>query len=116
MEITVNNNGEKIKLNAKKLGRFSRGIGLMFRSKNTNNLLFDFDRDVTMSITSFFVFFDFLALWLDADNNIVDKKIISPFTLSIRPNTKFRKLVEIPYSKDNYRIIKFFLGKGERFK
>jgi len=88
----------------------------MFRSKNTNNLLFDFDRDVTTSITSFFVFFPFLAVWLDGNNKVVDSRIINPFQLSVRPKNNFRRIIEVPLSESTEEIIKFFLGKEERFK
>ena len=105
MKIIIKHHNKKIKLNAKKLGKFSRGLGLMFRSKNTNNLLFDFDRDVTTSITSFFVFFPFLAIWLDENNKVIDKKIVKPFTLSIKPKTEFKRLIEIPINSKNKEIV-----------
>ena len=116
MQVIVKDHNKKIKINLKKTGLFTRGSGLMFRTKNTDNLLFEFGKDVRISITSFFVFFPFLAIWLDKNNNVVDKKIVKPFILSIKPRNKFRKIIEVPLRENTEDIIKFFLGKGERFK
>lgn len=90
---------------------FFIGIGLMFRGKNTNNLLFDFGKNVRMAIHSVFVFFDFLAVWLDENNQVIDVKLIKPFSLHFCPKESFFRLVEIPINEKNKEIIEFFVGK-----
>ena len=79
----------------------------MFKGKETSNLLFDFKRAGRHSITSFFVFFPFLAVWLDSDNNVLEKKIVQPFKLSVRPKEKFSRLVEIPINDSNSKLLNF---------
>ena len=115
MEISIKHKGKILKLEAGECGVFKKGIGLMFRSKNTENLLFPFSSDVRISIHSFFVFFPFLAVWLDGENRVMELKIVRPFTMVIRPKKKFRKLVELPLNNKNTRIVDFLVGK-ERFK
>ena len=99
---------KSIKINVRKLGVFSKGIGLMFKSRESENLLFNFNKDVKISIHSFFVFFPFLVLWLDAENNVLEWKIVKPFCLRVLPKNKFRRFVEIPINEENKEIIKFF--------
>lgn len=90
------------------LGKF---FGLMFRSKNTNNLLFEFSKDAAVSMHSLFVFFPFLAVWLDGKNNVIEYKIVKPFTLYIKPKKRFDKILEFPINRKNNKIIKFFVGR-----
>jgi uncharacterized membrane protein (UPF0127 family) len=106
---------KKIELKVKRLGLFGRFSGLMFKSNETGNLLFEFNHDVNMAIHSFFVSFDFIALWLDEKNRVVEWKIVKPFTVAVKPKKRFRKLIEIPFNNDNSKILRFFVGK-ERFK
>ena len=101
--------------NLHKLGFIGRFTGLMLRSRKTRNLLFDFGSDVSIPIHSLFVFFPFLAIWIDSDNNVLEWQIIRPFRLSALPKKKFRKLVEVPLNSSNMKITEFFVGK-ERFK
>ena len=90
------------------LGKYS---GLMFRSSKTSILIFSFKRDVNMAIHSYFVFFKFLAVWVDEKGNVLETKIILPFTTVIRPKRPFRKLIEIPFNSENNKLIRFFVGK-----
>lgn len=90
------------------IGRFT---GLMFKRKNTRNLLFDFGKESKIAIHSFFVFFSFLALWLDEDNNIIDWRIVNPFEFYVCPKNSFYRLVEIPINDKNKETIEFFVGK-----
>jgi uncharacterized membrane protein (UPF0127 family) len=83
-------------------------LGLMFRTKNTKNLLFSFNEPTRIAIHSLFVFHDFLAVWLDKDNNVLEYKLVTPFTLSIKPSKIFSKLVEIPFNDQNKNIFHFF--------
>ena len=105
----------KIILSAQRVSFWRRGIGLMFRTKQTENLLFEFKRYGNRPITSVFVFFPFLSLWLDSANNVVDFKIIRPFTPEIYAKNNFMKLVEIPFNDRNKKIIGFLVGE-EKFK
>ncbi|MCW8966649.1 MAG: DUF192 domain-containing protein [Candidatus Pacearchaeota archaeon] len=106
---TINYKNKKIELKIKKVSFFGKGIGLMFRTKNTKNLLFELSKDTKRAIHSYFVFFDFLAIWLDKNNKVIEYKIIEPFELSISPKKEFRKLIEIPINDKNREIIKFFV-------
>lgn len=74
--------------------------GLMFtRRKNARALLFDFPEQTTIAIHSFFVFFPFLALWLDDKNDILEFKIVRPFVPYVKPKKSFSRLLEIPLNE-----------------
>ncbi len=115
MNINLIEGKKRINVNVKKVSFFGKFSGLMFKNRNTKKLLFEFSHDVNISIHSLFVFFPFLAVWLDDKNRIVEKTIVNPFILSVKPQKKFRKLVEIPLCNENKRIIDFLVGK-KRFK
>ncbi len=103
----------KISVPVKETGFFSKALGLTFRTSQTKPLLFDFQREVYQrgALTSWFVFFPFLAVWLDKNNRVLEFKIISPFTLKILPKKPFRRIVEVPLNAKNKKIIGFFVGK-----
>ena len=111
MRIVVDSNDKKIGISVKKTNLLTRFTGLMFKPRRTSNLLFDFDKERRWSIHSFFVFFDFLALWLDKSNNVIEWRIVSPFRFFVVPSKPFRKLVEIPINRGNKELIDFFVGK-----
>lgn len=115
MKIILIEKNKKIKINVKKVSFFGKFSGLMFKNKNTSNLLFEFSKNVNISIHSLFVFFPFLAVWLDDKNKVVEKRIVKSFILSVKPIKKFRKLVEIPLNNENKKIIDFLVGR-KRFK
>ncbi len=74
---------------------FSRG--LMFRKReNARALLFKFNKPTSFSFTSLFVFFPFVIIWLDRDNNVLDVKKIKPFTWHIPSVKGYHKVLEIP--------------------
>lgn len=102
---------KKIDVRVKKVSSLGKFTGLMFKSKNTENLLFDFKNDVKMAIHSYFVFFSFLAVWVNDKHEVLEWKIVNPFISIIRPKKSFRKLVEIPFNSVNIGIIEFFVGK-----
>jgi len=104
---------KSINIFVKKVSDFERFSGLMFRSKETMNLLFDFPYYTNMSLHSWFVFFPFLAVWLDKKNNVLDFKIVKPFCLSVNSKKIYRKFIEIPLNTRNKKIIKFFRRKGK---
>ena len=99
----------------KRANIFQRLFGLMFKSNKTDNLLFDFQKETNLSLHSLFVFFPFLVLWLNKDNEIIKSRLCKPFELKISTNKLFCKIVELPFNNDNKQIICFFVGK-ERFK
>lgn len=117
MRLNVSFNGKKISLEVKKTGFFRKGFGLMFRSRNTSNLLFEFRDFVTWkgNLTSYFVFFKFLTLWMDDKNNVVDFRIIEPFVFSVKQKNRFCKIVEIPFNGRNKKLISKFLSKKDFF-
>lgn len=115
MKIYVSYRGKKIPIDVLTTSFIRKGLGLTFRTRNTKNLLFDFNRPVTWegNLTSLFVFFPFLTLWLDKKNKVIDSKIIKPFVLSISQKNKFYKIVEIPLNKSNFSLVKRFIGTKE---
>ena len=108
-KISFNYRRKKISILAKRLSFFGRFTGLMFTKKeNAKALLFDFKKPTNISIHSWFVFFPFIALWLDDKNKIIKIKIVKPFSLPISPEKKFTKLVEIPLNNRFKKFKKYF--------
>lgn len=100
--------GKKFKIKARKCGFFS--FGLMFRSRNTMSCLFEFKKDSKFKISSLFVFFPFVAIWLGEKNKIVDFRVVKPFNFAISSKKPFKKLVEIPINKRYDGLIKLLVG------
>ena len=107
-EIIIKYKGRKIKFNVRKAKGLNRIFGLMFRSKKTGNLLFEFDKDVKISFHSLFVFFPFLILFLDGENKVIDYEIVRPFKFWVDCRKSFKKVIEIPLNDKNKEIISFF--------
>ena len=94
------------------------GFGLMFKNKKSAKpLLFSFRFLTNMSIFSFFIPFDFLAVWIDKENKIIDVKRVRPGEVGLHPRKRFKKLLEIPMTK-NYRSVANFIFRnyGKFFK
>ncbi|MCX6746659.1 MAG: DUF192 domain-containing protein [Candidatus Pacearchaeota archaeon] len=105
---------DRINLVAEECGFFRRFIGLMFSSrKNAKILLFNFKKPWKIRIHSFYVFFPFIAVWLDKSNNIVDIKTVKPFTFSVFSKKPAFKLIEIPIN-DHYKQIITILTTSRR--
>jgi uncharacterized membrane protein (UPF0127 family) len=101
--------GRKIKVNAKECSLFGEFKGLMFSKKEKAEiLLFNFSIKQKIRIHSFFVFYDFIAVWLDDKNKAVDIKIVKPFKFCVSPKEECFKLVEIPLNRKNRKISKKF--------
>jgi len=99
--------GKSFSIEAKKCNLIGKGIGLMFsRREKAKILIFEFDKERKIIIHSFFVFFPFVALWVDDKNKIVDSKIVKPFTPCVSPSTKTNLLIEIPINKKNKNLVK----------
>ena len=86
----------KLKLAGKKVRGFEKLIGLMFRTRKTMPLVFEFKKDVRTSIHSMFVFFPFKVIWFDKDDNVVEERVVKPFRAFVRPKKPFRRFIEIP--------------------
>ncbi|MEK6888785.1 MAG: hypothetical protein AABW80_01620 [Nanoarchaeota archaeon] len=104
-----------IEISARKVKWWEKGLGLMFRTRKTENLLFEFPRYGFWPMHSIFVFFNFLMVWLDSKNNIVDVRMVRPFTSVIVPKKSFKKIVELPFNKRNKGVIDLLVGK-QKFK
>ena len=90
----------------KKVNWFGKVVGLMFcRREKADSLLFEFKKPTKMKIHSHFVFFPFLAIWLNDDNEILALKEVKPFKINIGIRKSFSKLVEIPINNKNKNII-----------
>jgi len=109
--IVIHYKGKKLRLKLKICGRIEKIIGLMFSKKErASALLFEFNKSVRLAIHSWFVFYPFLVIWLDDENQIIEKKIIKPFTVAVRPKEKFFRLIEIPINSTYEKIIKLLVG------
>jgi uncharacterized membrane protein (UPF0127 family) len=87
--------------------------GLTFTSrKSAKALLFEFKSKNSgksgknPAIHSFFVFFPFIAMWLDKNNNAIEIKKVKPFTFHVRPKKPFSRLIEIPINNRYSKILK----------
>ncbi len=109
-KVYFNLNGKKFKFDAEICEGLKAGRGLMFKSKNTNALLFEFDNQSKTPLTSLFVFFPFVAVWLDGER-IVDIRLIKPFKPLIRTKKRFNRILEIPVNHRYKREIKFLCSK-----
>jgi len=67
--------------------------GLMFR-KNPKPLVLIFKKPTREAIHSFFCK-PFLAIWM-IDGEVVEKRVVKPFSLSVKPKEKFTHIFEIP--------------------
>ena len=80
---------------------FNKITGLMCR-KNSPPLLFIFKKSVKTPIHSFFCK-PFVAIWFNK-NKVIDVKLVKPWRLSIKPDSKFDKILEIPSSDKNFAL------------
>ncbi len=112
MKVGFIHRGKKISLEAKKCNLIQRTIGLMFsRRESAKALLFDFGKLSDEAIHSFFVFYSFVAVWLNEKGKVVDLRIVKPFTFLVRPKKDFKKLVEIPINERYKREVKFLCSE-----
>ena len=109
-EIVFFNQGKKFSVKVKDCNIFWKGVGLMFsRREKAKILLFNFKKKTNIAIHSFFVFFPFAAFWLNEKNEVVDSKIVKPFTSCVFPREKTLMLIEIPINKNNKKFLKNLL-------
>jgi uncharacterized membrane protein (UPF0127 family) len=105
--VTFFHKGKRFSVDVKKCNLFEKGIGLMFsRREKAKILIFEFNKKRKIIIHSFFVFFPFVALWINEKNEVVDSKIVKPFVSYVSPSVKTNYLIEIPINKKNEKIVK----------
>jgi uncharacterized membrane protein (UPF0127 family) len=110
-KIVIEYKKKKIELFSEDCNLFRKFSGLMFsRRENAEILLFSFNKEQKIRIHSFFVFYSFIAVWLDKKNKIVDLKIVKPFNPCVSPKKSGFKLVEIPLNEKNKEISKLLLS------
>lgn len=108
IEVLLNREGKKIGVNSFFVPWWFEGIGLMFsRRESARNLLFRFFSGTRTPIHSFFVFYDFYAIWMDDKFRILEIKRVSPFSFYVCPKEDFVYLLEIPINRRNKEIIDF---------
>jgi len=107
MKIKIGLSGKKFNVDVREVSPF-QSLGLMFRTRWTDNLLFDFKRKGKWAISALFVFFPFLAVWLDEKNKVLEYKIVKPFCFSANSKKYFAKLIEIPVNNRNKKLISRF--------
>lgn len=96
MYLILTRKKRKIKIEFVKCGFLRKIFGLMFqRRKNAKALLFEFKKPIRGSIHSYFVFFNFLLVFFNEDNGILEIKMVKPFQIISSP-PKFSKFLEIP--------------------
>jgi len=79
--------------------------GLMFtRKEKAKALLFKLDKP--RAIHSFYVWFPFLALWIDENDKVVEIEKVRPFRLHIKSKKPFVRLLEIPINKEYEDLVK----------
>ncbi len=109
MEINFNYKNKKISLDVKKCNLFGAFRGLMFRRRENAPalLLLDFKKLRRLKIHSCFVFFPFVALWLDDKNHVIEIRTVEPWKFYVLPKKKFRRLIEIPINKKYNKLLNF---------
>lgn len=110
MKAVLRYKGKKLLIELKKVSSIGKFIGLMFKSKDTQALLFEFGKG-KRAIHSFFCPV-FLAIWL-LEGKVVDFKLVKPYQISIKPKKEFDKLIEIPFNNRYSHIIRLFLDEGK---
>jgi uncharacterized membrane protein (UPF0127 family) len=110
----IKKNNLEIEIEVEKCRLLKKTFGLMFSRRNkAKNLLFEFSKPVSFDLTSLFVFFPFVCIWLNDKNEIINSKIIKPFQIRIPCNKKYSKFVEIPIISKNKKIISLLVGKKD---
>ncbi|MBR9702194.1 hypothetical protein GOV13_04705, partial [Candidatus Pacearchaeota archaeon] len=107
--------GKKFSVDTKSCNWFEKVVGLIFSRRESARalLLFDSKKPINYGIHSMFVFFPFVAVWLDDKNHVVDMKVVKPFRLSVHSKKPFYKLVEIPINKKYEDVVKKLLADAQ---
>jgi uncharacterized membrane protein (UPF0127 family) len=108
--VVLKSRGKRIKVEVFVCSFFMKLWGLMFsRGERARNLIFEFNEDVHLGIHSFFVFNDFLAVFVDSKYNVIEVKWVRPFCSYVNCKVKYRYLIEVPVNKRNMRLLKNFV-------
>ncbi len=114
-KITIKYKKKRLKITAEDCNLLNKFVGLMFsRREKSRILLFDFKRKQKIKIHSIFVFYSFIALWLDDKSRVVDLKIVRPFTPCVSPKKPVFKLIEIPINNFYKKIIMALLVGNQK--
>ena len=116
MEFRIYKGGAFKILNVKKTSFFTQFIGLMFSRRRTPIRLFSYSSDRRVPIHSWFVFYNFLIVWLDHRNRVIEWRVVKPFTSCVLPKKKCCAFLEIPLDDKYNGEIKFVVGNKQRFK
>ncbi|MBU1129152.1 MAG: DUF192 domain-containing protein [Nanoarchaeota archaeon] len=112
----IKKGSKEIEIKVEKCRFFRKAFGLMFtRREKAKALLFEFSKQVDFHLTSLFVFFPFVCVWLNEKNEVLDLKIVKPFKFSVPYSKNYFKIVEIPISSHYKEIIQNIVGE-EKFK
>ena len=110
-KVSFSYKGKKFSFDANVCSRLDWGLGLMFKSRNTPPLLFDIGKPTDMALTALFVFFPFVAVWLDSKNNVLAVEKINPFVPVISSPKNFVKLLEIPLNDRHRNKVEILVGE-----
>ena len=108
-KVYFNFRGKNLKIVAKLCSFFS--LGLILKTRNTMPCIFEFKRPTSFKISSLFVFFPFVAVWLDGKNKVIEIKKVRPFTFSIGLKKPFYKIIEIPINPKYKNKVKVLLPR-----
>lgn len=98
-------NKDSFEFDARVCSELEKAKGLMFvRREKAEALIFSFPREARLAIHSLFVFFPFLAVWLDDRGKVVFMKTVKPFCFSVCPQKPFSTLIEIPINEKYKKI------------
>jgi len=104
-KVTFVYKGKKIKIKVKKISNiFQEAFGLTFtRKKKAQALLFELNK--SFAIHSYFVFFPFIAIWLDKNNKVIEIRKVKPFAFHLKPKKPFKKLIEVPINNKYKKLV-----------
>ena len=106
MDFSINYKSKNIILDVKKCNSLQKIFGLTFTGKQKAKALL-FDLKKPLAIHSFFVFFPFIAIWLN-NGKIIEIQKVKPFRFHIKPKKQFNQLIEIPINKKYEKIVELF--------
>jgi len=89
--------GLLIKIKMKRIKGLNKYLGLMFKI-HPEVLVFEFDKPIITPIHSLFCR-SFYAEWYDEKDNLIERRLVKPFRINIKPKNKYKKLIEIPCYK-----------------
>ena len=91
-------NGKTANIELSNVPFLRQGIGLMFTKKEkADALLFNFRRNTTTTLFSYFVYYPFIAIWLDENDKFIEMKSYKgyPFELITQEQWGFDLIQEV---------------------